>query len=434
MVLSKLFRSGSDPKANIAREVRKGTAIRRFASCKAGNIAMLFGMLAVPVTAGIGLSLDYGFALSERSRLQQIADSAILAGGREYQVTGETGAAEAKALTYFTNLKPSGSNASVLVNSVDTNTNELRFVIKADVPTSFLTVFGYSSIAVEVESKATLAQGGAGSEKHIELAMMLDTTGSMGSGTKMADLKSAARDLVQIVVSDDQSGLTSRIAIAPFAHAVNVGPYFQALTNRDPATVNSPCVVERAGVDAFTANVPSATASNFFGVYDDNPYRGSCKPTTEIVPLTADKTLLNSTIDGLGTTGYTAGHLGTGWAWYMISDKWSNFWPTASAPLANNPDEVMKVAVLMTDGKYNTYFVGGNGNSNTQAKALCDGMKSDNIVVYTVGFELNSQSAKKVLKYCATDPSKFFDAQDGDALRAAFRTIGFQLVQLRLSQ
>jgi hypothetical protein len=41
--------------------------------------------------------------------------------------------------------------------------------------------------------------------------------------TKIDAAKSAAKDLVDIVIWNDQSQYTSRIALAPFAEAVNVG-------------------------------------------------------------------------------------------------------------------------------------------------------------------------------------------------------------------
>ena len=59
---------------------------------------------------------------------------------------------------------------------------------------------------------------------------MLDTTGSM-SGQKILDLKAAAKDLVDIVVWDDQSQYTSKIAIAPFSAHVNVGGYLDRVTD-----------------------------------------------------------------------------------------------------------------------------------------------------------------------------------------------------------
>jgi uncharacterized protein YegL len=51
---------------------------------------------------------------------------------------------------------------------------------------------------------------------------VLDVTGLM-SGQKIADLKLAAKDLIDIVVWEDQSKYTSKVALVPFSEAVNVG-------------------------------------------------------------------------------------------------------------------------------------------------------------------------------------------------------------------
>ena len=59
---------------------------------------------------------------------------------------------------------------------------------------------------------------------------MLDVTGSMcndgvgpcTTGTKMDALKTAAKDLVNIVVMDDQSQFKSRVALVPFAQRIRV--------------------------------------------------------------------------------------------------------------------------------------------------------------------------------------------------------------------
>ncbi len=75
--------------------------------------------------------------------------------------------------------------------------------------------------------------------------MMLDITGSM-SGQKLTDMKSAASDLVNIVVWADQSEYTSKIAIVPFAYDVRLPS--SAFTKATGATVQNngnTCVVER---------------------------------------------------------------------------------------------------------------------------------------------------------------------------------------------
>jgi hypothetical protein len=63
-------------------------------------------------------------------------------------------------------------------------------------------------------------------------------------------------------------------------------------------------------------------------------------------------------------------------------------------------------------------------------------MKAQDITVYTVGFELGGESSQsyQTLYQCATDPGKFYDAQDGEQLKQAFRDIALKLSSLYLSE
>ena len=56
--------------------------------------------------------------------------------------------------------------------------------------------------------------------------------------TKIDAVKKAAKDLIDIVVWDDQSQYTSRVALAPFADAVNVGTTLAPLV-RGTVTANT---------------------------------------------------------------------------------------------------------------------------------------------------------------------------------------------------
>jgi len=177
-----------------------------------------------------------------------------------------------------------------------------------------------------------------------------------------------------------------------------------------------------------------------------------------IQALTNDKTLLKRRIDKLQIAGSTAGQMGTAWAWYALSPKWAYLWPSANRPAAYHTEKLQKIAILMTDGEYNTAHCNGvvakdsgsgsgdnttkincnanNAVSNTQAQQLCTAMKNNTgITVYTVLFALdNNQTAINTLRNCASDESKFYNAADGDALRMAFRDIALQVAKLRLSQ
>ena len=69
---------------------------------------------------------------------------------------------------------------------------------------------------------------------------MLDVTGSMCTPCSKIDAaKSAAKDLIDIVIWDDQSQFTSRVALAPFAEAVNVGTVLAPLVRGTVTNNNS---------------------------------------------------------------------------------------------------------------------------------------------------------------------------------------------------
>ena len=163
--------------------------------------------------------------------------------------------------------------------------------------------------------------------------------------------------------------------------------------------------------------------------------------------------MLKRHLDKLSVGGGTAGHLGTAWAWYMLSPNWGYLWQSASQPKPYGTEKLQKYAILMTDGEYNTMYCNGaqaknsngadincnatNGPSYQQARTLCTNMKLMGITVYTVGFALSggtSSTSYQTLKQCASSPDKFFNAEDGDELRLSFRAIALEVAKLSLSQ
>jgi hypothetical protein len=86
----------------------------------------------------------------------------------------------------------------------------------------------------------------------------------------------------------------------------------------------------------------------------------------------------------------------------------------------------------MTDGMFNTYYEGANGDSAAQARTLCTNMKAAGITIYTVGFQVPPE-VLPVLQHCATSPKHFFDAASGQELSQTFRTIAERLSGLRLA-
>ncbi|MEL7303092.1 MAG: VWA domain-containing protein, partial [Pseudomonadota bacterium] len=69
------------------------------------------------------------------------------------------------------------------------------------------------------------------------------------------------------------------------------------------------------------------------------------------------------------------------------------------------------------------------------AKASCTAMKNKGIEIYAIGFKLpSSGNAYDVMEHCASSEQHFYDADDGDELRMAFRDIALKISTLRLME
>ena len=474
-------------------------AVAGFMRDRRGTIAVTFALMLLPIMMFTGFAVDYGRIITVRMRTQNKIDAAALAGARATQSATSSSAttvAQTTAQAFF-NATPVPFALSTAVSAVATDGKQTTFTWTATswIRTPFLSTAAlvYNKAAasdapaacsgswwacqkVNVSASASLSNSGRNTGYSIETAFMLDITGSM-AGQKIADLKAAASSAIDILVWDDQSTMTSRVAIVPFALDVRLpnAAAYQAATGRSPATATKSvygytfgtrateyCVVERTGNNKYTDAKP---ASNSFSMAEwmYTGYGTYCDVTiaAPVQPLTSNTSTLHAIIDGLQASGGTAGHIGTAWAWYVLSPNWNALWSSANAAgaydVAYNINtkvgtaanmKLRKIAVLMTDGDYNTQYSSAgvdtgyfgdnpaNDTSNNQAAQLCAGMKASGIEVYTVGFSEGgglSTAAKSLLGNCATDSSHFYDATSGDSLMNAFRDIALKIASLRLS-
>ncbi len=550
-----------------------------------GSLSVVFGFALLILSASVGAALDYGRWVSARHQTQNAVDAALLAASRVAQLTGDSAQAITAATEHYDKMK-----------SADVTNGDIRFVSGASlndwkvagegkVSTPFLTLIGLSTLPVKPRASASVALGGA-NDSNLEISLMLDLTGSMcpagvepcSSGPKIDALKKAAADLINLVVWDDQTTTTSRVALVPFAHRIRVGAdgsaegaqMMKKLTNLDryytgtawdcsgwvvsgtPGSggtsegggsggqtwtcpegkyvfpkVNlqvAPCVTDRfrqpqwdywtsngtndlqwnlsdakPGIDVWLnaadgTRMPASESSSDIkpnwgtgkgpvnnknappadrkadawqsGSYNDS---GSCwgSPVNNIImPLTSDKSALLDRINGFEAYGPTGGAMATQWAWYMLSPNWGDVWPDESRAgsyadldetTASGAPKLKKIAVLLTDGVYNTYRNWSGQNAelmSNYAQKVCREMKAAGITVYTVGFGLNELSeaerdvATTTLKECSSNHMiedgsvvfKFYNVNTGTpeqtalGLKGAFRDIGLQLTKLRLTQ
>ena len=453
---------------------RVRSRIAGFSQDAAGDVAMMFGLMTFVMFGMIGAAVDLGRWLNARDQTVAAVDSAVLAAARALQTNGGD---QAKALAVAQKFYTEGvkgrlkSKTDNITFKMAENGTAVTGQGSATISTPFMGILGVKELPLLKVSgaefgMAKLAVGG-NAETNIEISLMLDVSGSMGEGSKLADMKDAAKDLVDIIVWADQSEYTSKIALVPFSGDVRppstwVAP-LQAISSVTdplwPATrtkvkwgnnyvyTKTRCVAERAGANKHT-DVFAGLGNYVMAAYTST---GNCStPATGVVrPLSNDKAAIKSNITNLTLGGGTAGHIGTAWAYYMLSPKWGSLLTGLSLPVAYGTAETKKFAILMTDGEYNyTYDNTGvptsatgagnsaNGNSSSaQALATCNQMKQDGIEVYTVGFDLGGNvNAINTLKNCASDNSKAYTADTGEELKQAFRDISLKISSIYLSK
>ncbi len=219
-------------------------------------------------------------------------------------------------------------------------------------------------------------------------------------------------------------------------------------------TITSSCVWERNSPEAFSDAAPGAGNyhSHHKAWFEENRYHpnggrwkigfdengvriedgGRCLVSPP-VELTNDRNTLRTYVSTLRTEYYTAGHLGIAWAWYLISDQWNSIFDGDAAPASFSEADLKKAVILMTDGGFNRAVHRDLGDSDTQARALCDRMKTKGILIYSVAFDA-SVSGEEILKYCATTPQHYHQAVNRTQLEEAYTDIAVELSELRISQ
>lgn len=163
--------------------------IRRFCGDRNGNIAVTFVVASIPLFSGIGCAVDYSMAMRMKAKLQAAADSAsvgsLSVGSPAYVAAGQMGSTGPipEGVIDATNIFTGNmSDVTGLLNlQVTANVNKTNVKLtsqvtyRADVPTTFLPLIGYSKITVSGASSSSGAL-----PMYLDFYMVLDVSGSMG--------------------------------------------------------------------------------------------------------------------------------------------------------------------------------------------------------------------------------------------------------------
>jgi Flp pilus assembly protein TadG len=437
-------------------------SLKRFRKDEGGNVLIISTIVLFVLLSSVGAAMEYARLANSKSDMLNALDAAVLATGVQL-TNGERDQAKLRNefnAFFFANLKGANQNEyNVTSFFADPETGEVNANVERTVKASIMKAVGYDEFTVKATSE------GVFDRTDVEVAMMLDVTGSM-RGQKIRDLKLAAKDAVNILLPDSQKK-TTRIALVPYASSVNAGKYADDVTvgntlqNVASNNVTDPsmntnnnrynCVTGRGGRDANTDEyVTSTPLGSDIRTADNSNSFFRCPRQAEIQPLTNNASELRSQIDRYRASGYTAGHLGIAWSYYLLSEKWAPLFNNAKNKPAAYSKNVQKIAILMTDGEFNTAYEGvtnnpfgaQNAKSEARARGLCSNMKAlkdgnPGIIIYSVAFQAPS-SAEHLLKNCANtdtaDTTYYYAADNGQELRQAFQSIAASISKLRISQ
>jgi Flp pilus assembly protein TadG len=204
-------------------------AFKRLIEDRSGNFAILASVVSVPLLLAVGLSVDYVNISRVKAELQQSIDSAALAVARE----GD-GLTQTQATAIATNFLRENFHFPHDAPTVTISGENVLVRSAAVVPINFGGLFGVPTVRIGSDASTTITYA------NYEIALALDTTGSMAGG-KLAALKEAVIGLVDTMEAQNTRADSLKFSVVPFSSKVNVGaqhgPAFSPLgaVTRQPA-------------------------------------------------------------------------------------------------------------------------------------------------------------------------------------------------------
>ena len=197
-----------------------------------GVIAIIAAVVVIPLVLSTGMAVDGARAYLLKQKLQFAVDAAGLAVGA---TQGGTAELEAVMLQYFNANFNEGEATPIL----EIDGTQITVSTEANIDTSFMRLISIDSLSVSaiatIERETTA----------LEVALVLDNTGSMQFGGRIDQLISSSNSLISILFGSETEPELLRVALIPFVATVNIGVENERFTqvpdqaNEYPPTVDS---------------------------------------------------------------------------------------------------------------------------------------------------------------------------------------------------
>jgi len=216
--------------------------LKNFIQNEAGNYGIIFGLVLFPVIGSVALAVDYSGFSRQKNHVQTSLDAAALASSKEY-ASGAFSAAtpaleqaklDAYAKDFFlSNIPATIPPENIALSAAFTTAPKLGqdglwFDEKAVSLTATLEyemaiapVVGFDTLTSQITSEVAMGN------LTVEIALVVDNSGSMTSNSKITRLKDTSKTMVdKIFAAASTSNKPDPISfsIVPFASSVNIGP------------------------------------------------------------------------------------------------------------------------------------------------------------------------------------------------------------------
>jgi Flp pilus assembly protein TadG len=189
----------------------------RFGSQERGGVAVIFALTLIPLLMLSGMAIDIAANSNVRRKAQNAVDAAALSLAK--LPAGLTDADLSDRARRQVTAAMAGSQAIGLGVGMVRSGDTIRVTATGTTPTTLTRIMAFTSLPLNVSGTSKRGSG------NLEVALVLDNTGSM-EGAKLANLKSAATDLVNNLFDevDPAKPNALKVAVVPFSMTVNVGP------------------------------------------------------------------------------------------------------------------------------------------------------------------------------------------------------------------
>lgn len=430
---------------------RFGTFVRnarRFVGNSQGNVTQIFTLTLLPLIGILGLSADYARLRHAEGQFQSALDSTALMLTR-HAPKSDAAALEKLAIPYFEALVAQYGLEVTQKLAITRTDTHVSVASGGEMKTVFGPIFGVQAWDYGARAQASYAT------RQIEVALVLDNTGSMAASNKIGELKKASHTLLTILEGVAMKPGQVKISLVPYTTRVNIGTdarHAPWLTNAPTGTGLSPW---------YGYHVPGSRLSWTGCVADrDEPYHRNASPARPAVgtslypmiqcdgalakamPLNADFAALHRRVDDMTANGATNITLGAQMGLETL---------TANAPfnetgVAANTERFM---ILLTDGQNTVDRWAGIKESygsaaaevrmNKDTQAMCDAItertvpeasKTLKVKLYTV---LVIDGNETLLRNCATSPDMFRKVQKASELEAVFKSIANEIGKVSLT-